>query len=398
MSESSFQRPFDLNSISPEIKEQLDAIAESAAKLVRQDPKAFGNLMSEHHKILLLEQERQKEMYPPNPPNESCHIALINGILFSNETGLRHHDFLPYFRVGFETAYVWTHTQNRSSSLVVDVDVSVNSQIVWRNLASILELTIAISSSFENIADCDYDWIYSFNPKKLIKENKFLRLDNVGRLSGSHHRLSFLANHAPLIELLYRDERFYVMCMNLLTSFNNHHFCLICAFEKNGYQMHPNHELPRWQVAQAIPQMEVAIVQATRAIEAVLGKPGKRDVQSKYQRTLDRWQNSIDLEPIGIFDVAQKSNIDYYHEMFGFRGDAAHSLGSFPYELSRRLTIEAQCFAWVVMESYYQKNALNGIAAREALNFNSDLIEREPDNWSTDMTADSDAFPHEINN
>lgn len=389
MSRSLISRPFNIESISPEVRKRLDAIRESAAEVAKKDPESFDKLMMEEIRILQLEQERQNEIYPPNPPNTRCHHALINGVLFSNEAGLKLHDFIPYFRVGFETAYVWTHTRNLSSALLVEVDTSVPSQNIWRSLASILELTIAINSSFEHLVNCDYDWIYNFNPKKSIEENEFLNPESFERLSGSVHKLVFFAENAPLIELLHRDERFYVMCMNLLASFNNHHFCLICAFEIDGYQMHPNHELPPWQAAQAIPQMEVAIVQATRAVEAVLGKPGKRDTDSKLRRILKRWHDSIDLEPDVMFDLTGKCNIDYYYELFSIRGDAAHSLGSFPYQLSRKLTIEAQCFAWIILSSYYSKNAVSESEARNALYFNSEFIEREPKNWSTPRTGDS---------
>src|SRR5581483_6243618 len=320
------KRPFDLSRISPEAKEKIEALKNSFSEAEGKDLDALIAASIKQIEILEQEKELQREKYPANPPNDRCHNALLTGILFSNEAGLRLHDFIPYFSTDNEKAYIWTHTKNRSSSLIVDVDPSVKSLNVWRNLASILELTLAISFSFEHMVECDYDWIYNFRPEMSIKDSEFLYPENFDRLSGSQHKISFFADHAALIELLYRDERFYVMGTNLLTSFNNHHFCLICAFRKDGHQEHPNHEIPNWQVAQAIPKMEVAIVQATRAVEAVLGKPGKRDDQAKYQRALNRWTESIDLEPTDVFAVANKSNIDYYYEMFGIRGDAAHSL------------------------------------------------------------------------
>jgi hypothetical protein len=375
MSESVINRPFNVENIPPEVKKQLDALRESASEVARKDPEAFDNLMMEQIRILELEKERQKVLYPANPPNKKCHHALLKGMLFSIPAGLKLHDFIPFFRVGPETVYVWAHSQNQYPALLLDVDTSVASQNIWRTLASILELTEAISSSFEHMVNCDYDWIYNFIPEKSIDDNVFLDSENFGRLSGSIHELSYFADCAPLIELLYRDERFYVMCVNLLASFYNHHFCLECAFQKDGYQMHPNHELPSWQVAQAIPQMEVAIVQATRTIEAVLGKPGKRDIDSKLRRILERWHNSIDLEPNETFKLTDTSYLDYYYELFAIRGYAAHSLGSFPYQISRQLTIQAQCFAWVILNSYYQRNALSEIDARNVLKFNLRLIE-----------------------
>ena len=160
--------------------------------------------------------------------------------------------------------------------------------------------------------------------------------------------------------------------------------------------MHPNHELPHWRFANSIPKMEVAIVQATRAVEAVLGKPGKRDTPSKYMRAIERWNDSIAINPEENYELANKKYIDYYYDLFGIRGDAAHSLGSFPYEISRKLTIEAQSFSWEIMRSYYLKHALEESEAIEALDFNMEIIDREPEDWSTPMTADSDSFPQHL--
>ena len=360
-----------LNRISPEAQEKINALKNSLLESKRKDLNELEVILQKQIDLLKIEKEKQKKIYPGNPPNKSCHIALLTGILFSNENGLQLHDLIPYFSTIYEKAYIWTHTRNESSSLVVDVDSSVKSLSVWRNLASILELTLAISFNFEYVDEyvdeCDYDWIYNFNPNTSIKDSEFFNLENFARFSGSQHKISFLADRAALIELLFRDERFYVMSMNLLSSFNNHHFCLICAFNKSGYQEHPNHELPHWKVAQAIPKMEVAILQATRSVEAAFGKPGKRDSQTKYQRALDRWKEVIDIEPNDTFKLANKSYIDYYYELFGIRGEAAHSLGSFPYELSRQLTIESQCFAWEILNSYFHRHSLGNAEDRKSV-------------------------------
>ena len=80
--------------------------------------------------------------------------ALAGSGLVSNEAGFRHHDFIPYFSLGPESAYIWTHEKNKNSSLVVNVEISVHDQNVWRNLATILDLTLAISSDFESIGNC----------------------------------------------------------------------------------------------------------------------------------------------------------------------------------------------------------------------------------------------------
>ena len=240
------------------------------------------------------------------------------------------------------------------------------------DVGSIIEAAITIAYSFENVAECDYDWIYEFDPTADVSCTKLLYPENFDRLSGLTLPLSYLFEHAPLIELLYRDERFFVVTQNLLTSFANHHFCMICAFQQEGHQMHPNHELPRWHVARALPRMEAAIVEATRAVEAILGKPGRRDAESKLARIRTRWLERIDLDPDDRFEVCNQTFLDYYYDLFGIRGDAAHSLGELPYELSRKLTM-GECFAWSVMLSYLRKNALDRETPSTALQFNREL-------------------------
>lgn len=321
-----------------------------------------------------MRKKRQREQYPPNPPNDKCHFAKINGVLISIYPIKKQDEITPLFEIGPEKALIWSHSEINHASLVVDVNKSVHELNVWRNLASIIEISMALSSHFEHMITCDYDWIYNFDPSKSVLDSDFLNHGVPDRLSGTIYRVDDLLGVSQILELLYRDEKFYVMCMNLLSAFLNHHYCLICAFQKDGYKMHPNHDIPHWQRANAIPNMEVAIVQSTRAVEAVLGKPGNREKRSSYQRVLDRWNDAIDIKPDDIYVVANQSFIDYFYYLFNIRGDAAHSLGDFPYDVSRRLTIEAQCFAWEVIYSYYHKNKIDKESAIESIKFNKELI------------------------
>jgi len=363
--EELFERPFDINEVSQETKQKIDDLQNA---IINSKGHQKELLYKELQDLIVDEEDKHRKKYPGNPPNENCHTAIISGLQFSNEIGLAHHDLRHYFSIENETAFLWLHTKNELLALVVDVEPVVKSQTVWRNLASIIELTVSISSFFEHTIDCDYDWIYSFDPQQDIRVLKFLIPRNYHFISGTQFKASFFAKNASIIELLVRDECFYVMAMNLLISFFNHSFCLHCAFRKKGYQDHPNHEIPLWQIARAIPNMEVAIVQATKVVEAALGKPGKRDVPSKYQRVIDRWNKAVIIEPNGYYNLANMSNIDYYYQMFDIRGDAAHSLGNISYQKSRQQTIETQCFAWIILNGYFKKHSISNAAARKAIN------------------------------
>ena len=77
MSKSDVSRPFNFENIPPEVRRQLNALRKSAAEVAKKDPEAFDRLMIEHYKILEIEKDRQKTIYPANPPNAKCHHALI---------------------------------------------------------------------------------------------------------------------------------------------------------------------------------------------------------------------------------------------------------------------------------------------------------------------------------
>ncbi|WP_158294574.1 hypothetical protein, partial [Halomonas urmiana] len=120
-----------------------------------------------------------------------------------------------------------------------------------------------------------------------------------------------------------------------------------------------------------------------------LGKPGNRDSHQKLSRVKKRWNGAVDLNPDDSFAAAGKSYLDYYYELFQLRGQSAHSFGSIPFELTRQLTIEAQSFAWEVLVAYFRKHSLSVEDAAEDLELNLELVESEPENWSTPLTAES---------
>ncbi|MBA3073685.1 MAG: hypothetical protein FP831_08825 [Anaerolineae bacterium] len=370
MSTGSFERPFDIEGFPPEKRKKLDLIRELARNISLENVEEFDRLMNEEYILIKQESERQALEFPPNPPNEKCHFALITGILTNRETEKNITRFLPFFQVGIENVYIWDQTKNNIAVFVVDVNYSLIPVTYWKNLASIIEITYAISTSFENVIECSYDWIYNFDSNLPIADNKFLYQENFERLSGVILNYDFFVRHSPIMELLIRDECFYVMCANLLASFNNHRFCVQCAFTPIEYQTHANHEIPVWEVAQAIPRMEVAIVQATRSVESALGKPGKKDISKKTNRITERWKSKIDIDPNSIYSIAGKPFLEYYYDLFDARNNAAHSLGQFPYKTSRQITIEAQCFAWLIVINYLNKNKLSLDEAKERLLFN----------------------------
>jgi hypothetical protein len=294
-------------------------------------------------------------------------------VIISDDLAFKAHAFTPLFELPYEAVSIWTHTQSTHSCLVSTASSNVHSQPIWRNAGSLIYLAMGLVSSFEHIQEIDYDWIYDFDPNLPIEKCNFLNVNSLDRFSGYLKKVYEIADLAPLIELLQRDERFYVATQNLFASFDNHWFCLICAISPMRHQSHPNDEQPVWQFANSIPKMETAIVQATRSVEAILGKPGKN-----RDRAVDRWTRTIRLNPNDNFGLKPVSLIDYYYELFGVRGDAAHSLGKLSVGMSRQLTIEAQSFACKIHRSYCENKCFSREDAMDALKFNRSLVDAKP--------------------
>jgi hypothetical protein len=378
-------RPFNPNEIPESVKAEMESLLRQAMDARESDSALYENLLAQYLMLGQLESVRQANRYPCEPPNPSCNHAILKGVLLSNESGFKTHDFTPLFELPGEAVSIWTHSRNAYSCLVSKVTEDVHSQVIWRNAGTLIYLAMGLKSSFEHIQEIDYEWIYDFDPNLHVGDCKFMNLDSFDRFSGSINKVRELADLAPLIELLLRDEQFFVATQNLFASFNNHWFCVICALSPMTHQTHPNDEQPIWQFANSIPMMEAAIVQATRSVEAILGKPGK-----KRERALDRWAAAIPLDPNDNFGLKSVSLFNYYYELFGVRGDAAHSLGKLSVGMSRQLTIEAQCFASEVHQSYFRKNCLPADDAMNALKFNRPLVEVEPENWSTIRTAEDE--------
>ena len=81
------------------------------------------------------------------------------------------------------------------------------------------------------------------------------------------------------------------------------------------------------------------------------------------------------------------SYFDFYYKLFfDLRNPSAHSYGNIHYDLEKSKTVQAQCFAAIIVRDYFQKHILNLSEAQCSLNFNSDLLARVKEEMSTKMT------------
>ena len=85
------------------------------------------------------------------------------------------------------------------------------------------------------------------------------------------------------------------------------------------------------------------------------------------------------------------SYVDYFYDMYERRNIAAHSRGEIPFSVIRREVIDAQCFVWELLESYHgEPSHVEPAEARQSLEFNMPLLERDVRNQTSTLTAPLD--------
>jgi hypothetical protein len=357
---------------------------------VTEDPEP---LLQEMFRRWQRDRRRHERRFPADPPNAKSRHAVLLGILCDNgrgpvfdvSRGPRVGEYRRVFTYGPENIYVWTHMTNEYSLLISHLHSVPPSSTIWRTAGAALRIAYALTKRLEHDIEPEYAWVYYFSPSKAWNDLHFLEPETTWH--GAIESLRYWADAAPILELLQRDERFYVAAQNTVSSAKLHSFCLTCALSRQEAVPHPNHEPPAWALVAQLPDMEAAVVQATRAVEAILGKPGSRDTPQKVARAVDRWKAVLDLEPFDDFYVGKQPYFHYYYEMFELRNASAHSLGVLPASFRRQLAIRAQTFAWLIVLSYFRRRSIARDAAMKSLRFNRTLLGSISEDFSTPRTA-----------
>lgn len=342
-----------------------------------------------------IREEEARKLYPPDIPNERAYHAFIKGISLENSFGPVVGEYNFLFETQYEKVYVWTASKNKNSLMVSEVDTSVKEIEFWKTAGSLINLSLAYyhafeGADFENILE--YKFIYYFSQSDSLKDQKFADVSNLDLLfirDGRHFKATDIADLAPMIELMNRDERCYTATALLLSSFQIHYCCLICELGLSPYRMHDSHEPEVWEQADSITSMEGGIVQACRCAELILGEPPNRKKQSRILAHKLRWRDLIGIEPDEMFERAEMSYWDFYLRMFDeLRNPSAHSYGKVHFELKRKHAIDVQCFAALILRGYVDKNKVQFDIALDSLHFNRELLDRVKEYSSTPLTKE----------
>lgn len=337
-------------------------------------------------------QIKLEKKYPPNPPNDVCNNAYLKGVLIENSFSPKVGEINELFETEYEKLFVWTHSKDENSSIIINVDLTVKDKSFWKNIGSIIWMAMQYARAFEGISSnwFDYKWIYYFNTDKNLSEQVFNNLDPFDEIylkSGKIIKATEIGNLAPEIELMLRDDKAYAAMMMLCSSFLQHYVCLICELSSNPYHDHLSEEPEIWEHASIIPNMEVAIVQACRSVEGILGEPPNSKKQTAVIKHKEKWMKLTGIDPDSIFEKAKMSYWDFYYKLFfDLRNPSAHSYGNINYKLEKSKTVQAQCFAAIVVRDYFHKHKLDLDEAQKKLKFNFNLLDRVSEDMSTKLT------------
>lgn len=359
----------------------------------------IGNMANreELEAIIVSELERQQEIrekYPSDVPNGVCNHAFIKGISIENSFGPKVGEYNFFCQIGKESIFLWTYKKDTNSALVSHVDSSLKDDEFWKTAGNLLWLANTYYHAYEEASTefiPDYKWMYYFDPSTSTVDNTvFYELSKLERnfmSNGTILKATDIADYAPLIDLLCRDDKAFTALSLVCTSFCTHRCCLICEMSEHPWHDHIAEEPKKWEQANMLPSLEVAIVQSCRAVEAIIGEPPNRNKEGKVVKHKQHWIDTVGIDPDSQFTKAGMSFLDFYYELFfELRNPSAHSYGNIHFELKRKRTVEAQCFAAIIIRDYIAMHMLDHDAAIERLKFNKSLLDRVSSKMSTSET------------
>lgn len=320
------------------------------------------------------------------PPTNWLDTAIITWLGITNDEVLEPKNVYNLMELWHETLFVWTYKPNTYSNIIVVADQKVKKQNIWKTSASILELAFSLCTDLEHQHKFWYNRIYNFDYKLNIDAQKYR--DNQSLIDNTRtiKSLTDLYHVIRIIDLLIRDDKYFISSQNLYAAKLSHNFCQQCALVPDHVKLHLDEEPEIREYIQLLPAMEMAVVNSTRSIEALIWQPWKRENAKKLEKIKQRRKDVTGINPDNIFKIAWVSYIDFYYDLFEIRRFSAHSFWKINFDLQRVKTIKAQSLAFEVNLAYFNKNKSTVRDAIKNIKFNLNLYKKFPKDFSTNRT------------
>jgi hypothetical protein len=221
-----------------------------------------------------------------------------------------------------------------------------------------------------------YQWIINFNPLESIEtqtfENQHYRDALHSLRTGRSSTPQDLCRRLRFGEAFRCDRQLFHAALCLFAAMQSHYVCARCALSED-YQMHRHDPIQSWDFWHEIACIDSVIVQATRTIEYLVGKPNKSTDGDHSDRFRSRWCQRLDIEldhpmsihPADAGDRSGMTNGEFYRLLFQFRNSSAHAHIRCTEQFMRANAVQSIAFAWQVFLSYLRKRHVYLVQIRD---------------------------------
>ena len=297
-------------------------------------------------------------------PNKNINTGVLSGLRIENTFGPLEKECLQVLSLPYENVSVWTYKKGTYSKLISEINPAVNQLYYWKNFGILFKYARAFTSAFESFIEMDYNWIKNFDHFKKIEELHYPKLtkymnDNFifdYHLTNIYDRgevldLSYFFDNKKLFNELYENETFFFSVQHLVSAFsiyrNYHmHLSIPTSLTKRYNQVYD-----KSYGAFALPRLEIAIIQATKAVEVLLDKPSKNK-----EKIEERWLKLFNIDPNKKFLDTELSYVNYYAYLHNeIKDNITQYIKTEPFDRLYGVAIQAQEFARKLVNSYYEK-------------------------------------------
>lgn len=296
-------------------------------------------------------------------PNKNINTGVLSGLHIRNTFGLSEKECLQVLSLPYENVSVWTYKKGAYSKLISEINPAVNQLYYWKNFGILFKYARAFTSAFESFIELDYNWIRNFDRFKKIEKLHYPKLtkfmnDNFifdYHLTNIYDRgevldLSYFFDNKKLFKELYVNDAFFFSVQHLVSAFsifrNYHmHLSIPTSLTKRYNQIYD-----KSYEAFTLPRLEIAIIEATKAIEGLLNKP------SSIEKITKRWEKLFNIDPNKKFLDTELSYVNYYAYLLNeIKNNITQNIKSNPFDRLNVMAIQAQEFARKLIVSYYEK-------------------------------------------